>query len=351
MSKISAESSKNTSVTVAYATALLDYLHAQHIDVEALFTPAQLNLLRGEDPQKVISLNFWVEMLESASVELNQPSLPLLVGRSMSAKNFGILAYVGMSCLTLGEAIEHAVRYMKVVGNMSRMCLRTGGEAAEVPWIWPHDDTPPSCVAQVHMAVRFNAAKVFTGRPDLCCDAYFQFSAPADISPYKSVFGGDCYFDALETKLVFPKEYLALPMIAANASMRETISSQAQAILNQLEGAPPLLKAVQGLLLDGLSTNQSSIQFVAESMEMSARSLQRKLSQQGFKFQDILDDVRLRRAKQLLQTPMLLAEVAFLLGYSEQSSFQNAFKRWTGTTPEVWRQTEAAEPAKNGPPH
>jgi transcriptional regulator GlxA family with amidase domain len=130
-------------------------------------------------------------------------------------------------------------------------------------------------------------------------------------------------------------------MIAANASMRETISGQAQAILNQREGTPPLVKTVQGLLLDGLSTNQTSINVVAESMDISTRSLQRKLSEHGFKFQDILDNVRSDRAKQLLlQTPMQLAEVAFLLGYSEQSSFQNAFKRWTGKTPEVWRQTE-----------
>jgi AraC-like DNA-binding protein len=341
MAAIPTELGNNTSVTVAYAAALLDYLRANNVDAESLFTPAQLKLLSDKDPQKVIKLSFWVEMLESASVALNQPSLPLLVGQTMGAKNIGVLAYVGMSCLTLGEAIEHAARYMKIVGNMSRMCLRTCGETAEVPWIWPHDGTPPQCVAEVHMAVRLNSARVFTGRPDLYCDTYFQFPAPADISPYKLMFGGDCYFGAVDTKLVFPKEYLSLPMIAANASMRETISGQAQAILNQREGTPPLVKTVQGLLLDGLSTNQTSINVVAESMEISTRSLQRKLSEHGFKFQDILDNVRSDRAKQLLlQTPMQLAEVAFLLGYSEQSSFQNAFKRWTGKTPEVWRQTE-----------
>lgn len=343
MSEDSAEVSKDTNVTVAYAASLLDYLRAKNVDIEALFTPAQLKLLAGDDPQKVIKLSSWVEMLESASVALNQPSLPLLVGQSLAAKNFGVLAYVGMSCLTLGEAVEHAARYMKIVGNMSRMSLRICGDTAEVYWAWPHDDEPPRCVAELHMAARLHSARVFTGRPDLYSDAYFQFSAPADISPYRQVFGGHCYFDALETKLVLPREYLALPMIAANASMRETISSQAQAILNQREDASPLLKAIQDVLLDGLSTNQTSIKVVAQSMEISARSLQRKLSEQGLKFQSILDDVRLCRAKQLLKTPMPLAEVAFLLGYTEQSSFQHAFKRWTGITPDAWRHAEAGK--------
>ena len=86
-----------------------------------------------------------------------------------------------------------------------------------------------------------------------------------------------------------------------------------------------------------------NLDVVAMRMCCSPRTLQRRLDDRGLKFQLLLDDARLQLAKRYLSkvgTP--LSEVALLLGYAEQSAFNHAFKRWTGVTPKVWREKNAA---------
>ena len=71
---------------------------------------------------------------------------------------------------------------------------------------------------------------------------------------------------------------------------------------------------------------------------MSTRTLHRRLEEHGRSFRDVISEVRRVRAEAYLRTPAIsLAEVAFLLGYSEQSTFQHAFKRWVGVTPGEFR--------------
>ncbi|MER2560426.1 MAG: helix-turn-helix domain-containing protein [Myxococcaceae bacterium] len=76
---------------------------------------------------------------------------------------------------------------------------------------------------------------------------------------------------------------------------------------------------------------------VAKSLGLSARTLQRRLASEGQSFDELLDETRRARALSLLSTRASLAEVAFALGYADQSSFQRAFRRWTRQTPRAWR--------------
>ena len=71
---------------------------------------------------------------------------------------------------------------------------------------------------------------------------------------------------------------------------------------------------------------------------LSGRTLQRRLSDRGYSFQTLVDDSRRELAKRLLkETDYPLAEIAFLTGFSEQSAFTRAFKRWAGQTPRSFR--------------
>ncbi len=328
-------------VTAAYASSLLDYLKSEGIEPTSLFRTEQIAQLEGGDGRRLIPLADWMDMLDTASFRLSQPDLPLRVGMHMTAKHLGVLGYVGMSCLNLGDAIEQLSRYSRLVGNISRAVIIEKGEIAEIIWDWGHESLPPSSMAQVQMAARWSNARRFTGLPQLAADAYFEFPAPNDISLYRSLFGGKCLFEQQQTKLVFPRKYLQLPFISGDVEIHQAIAKQAQQMLAALEDEPKFIQELRMLLLRGMTTGRLSLSDCAEELRIPARSLQRKLREHSVSFQQVLDQVRRNQAERLLSDPQnSLAEIAFLLGYTEQSSFQNAFKRWTGSSPQAWRKTE-----------
>ncbi|MEM7423891.1 MAG: helix-turn-helix transcriptional regulator, partial [Pseudomonadota bacterium] len=91
-----------------------------------------------------------------------------------------------------------------------------------------------------------------------------------------------------------------------------------------------------------LSEGVPSVSAVADRLGMSGRTLQRRLAEQGHAYQDLVDETRHDLAKRLLQrTDYALAEVAFLTGFAEQSTFTRAFKRWSGQTPATFRRGAA----------
>ena len=99
-----------------------------------------------------------------------------------------------------------------------------------------------------------------------------------------------------------------------------------------------IVHRTQTAIIDLLPSGQVSDEKVARKLFLSERSLQRKLQQTGTSFRKLLDTTREELAKQYIQDPSVdLTEIAFLLGFSEHSSFSRAFKRWTGNTPSETR--------------
>ncbi|HET8882355.1 MAG TPA: helix-turn-helix transcriptional regulator, partial [Solimonas sp.] len=105
-----------------------------------------------------------------------------------------------------------------------------------------------------------------------------------------------------------------------------------------------VVERVEDYVRGALSLGNCSIERCAKRLGTSVRTLQANLSESGLRFSDILEQQRIELAKVHLQEGRLsLDEIALLLGYSEQSSFGRAFKRWTGMTPQRYRrQLDAA---------
>jgi AraC-like DNA-binding protein len=321
-----------------YARGLLDYLRTRGIDPGQLYPAARIAQLEAARGHEEIPLHEWIGMFDTAIAALDEPDLPLKAGAALHVRHLGVLGHVLMNCTDLGEVAQQLSRYIRLLGQIGQPVLRITDGQAHLLWSWPYETDPAASVAQFMMGARAMFMRWLSDRPDLRYDGHFHFPRPRDVSAYERVFGGTLQFDQPASKMVFPAAYMALPVASADEDLREQLEARAQSLLKKLSGEPELLRRLRTVLSLNLANGRVALSDSAIALDLSARSLQRHLNTLGRSYQSVLDEVRQHAAEKLLRDGSIsLTQIAFLLGYTEQSTFHNAFRRWTGASPGAYR--------------
>ena len=146
------------------------------------------------------------------------------------------------------------------------------------------------------------------------------------------------WFSTGENALVLPTILLDTPCAKADPGLLAILDRHAAELLARIPSPNSLADRVRSILIRELRGGDPSASLVAARLKMSVRTLHRGLLTEGMRFGEIFDQLRHELAiRHLRDRRIALAEVAFLLGFSELSSFYRAFKRWTKTTPADYR--------------
>lgn len=334
----------NAQLAAFYARGLMDYLQGRGIDAAKLVIEVPMARAGAMAISPEISLTEWVRLLDAATKAVGEPDLPAKAGESLQIRHLGALGHVLMNCSDLEEVYQQLARYIRLLGQIGQPVLTVRGAEAHLLWQWPYPNSAPQSVALFMLAARVRFMRWLTDRPDLRVDASFHGPAPGALEGFIRVFGGRVQFDAAESQLVFPTEYLSLSVVTADVESRREAEERAQAQLQRITKEPPLLRQIKSVLILRMTSGCVHLRDTASSLHLSARTLQRRLAELGANYQQILDEVRADSAKQLLHDPnMPLTQIAFLLGYSDQSTFHTAYRRWFNTSPGLSRRKRQAE--------
>jgi len=135
-----------------------------------------------------------------------------------------------------------------------------------------------------------------------------------------------------------PLDAWVLPLRRRDPILRQMLEGHANALLARLPARSGVAADAQRTLTSRVAGGDTRIDSIARHIAMSARTLQRKLAEEGTSFQKLLDDARREAAGTYLrESALAIGEIAYLLGYSEPAPFHRAFKRWYATTPEAFR--------------
>ena len=129
-----------------------------------------------------------------------------------------------------------------------------------------------------------------------------------------------------------------MPLESADPGLSLMMEREARDLLADFDINSNLVSAVRARIYQQLADGEPSLESVADSLGMAARTLSARLARRSLRFADILDGLRQSLAELYLQDSALsLTEIALLLGFAESSSFSRAFRRWRGTSPNQWR--------------
>ncbi|MGH7468350.1 MAG: helix-turn-helix domain-containing protein [Longimicrobiales bacterium] len=165
---------------------------------------------------------------------------------------------------------------------------------------------------------------------------------PPSTSPYVELFRATVRFGAPLDRLCFSELEWNAPTVSADTALARLLEEHARIQAQRMPQAAPsfrieVQKAIANVLPEG-----GSAEDVARALHCSVRTLQRKLVATGTTFREVYETVRGQLAQEYLtDRKVSIAEVAFLLGFSDQSSFNRAFGRWTGESPGRWRRQRA----------
>jgi AraC-like DNA-binding protein len=166
----------------------------------------------------------------------------------------------------------------------------------------------------------------------------FEHSRLSGTTKYQEVFCCPVIFNQKSNSIVFARSLLDMPILTADSRLFQALEpflQRQQAARTELD----LLSRMGSYIASGLGSGSVNIEFVASSMNMSVRTLQRRLSEQGLDFTQTVEDVRRSLAEEYVaNSDYSFTNIAMFLGYSEASSFSRAFRRWTQCTPQQYRQ-------------
>lgn len=337
-----------SSLGTASIAALRQYVRAaEHggIDTAPLLAQAGLTLTRSQsDDARIDGARFqhFIRLLADATAN---PLLGLETGDFVQPGSYSVLGYITMSCSTLGEAIQYIIPYEKLVGDMGITQFLVRGN--EMHLIWQCAYTDP--VVRPHMidnviASWITYARWLSDEPTTSPTAvHLERRWPGEeaAAAYRRRWGCPVHFDSKDNRVVAPQALLSVPLRQPDPGLRKTLEAHARTQMASMTEDTRLqtraFNAIRQQLMEGVSRQD----IVAQQLNMTSRTLQRKLSQEGSSYQALLTEVRQSLAEDFLaNTALPIPEIALRLGFSETSSFHRTFKRNTGMTPGEYRQKE-----------
>ncbi|MEH6580877.1 MAG: AraC family transcriptional regulator [Halioglobus sp.] len=330
----------------ASVPAVKQYLQAAQacgVDYESLLADANIHPEALQDNNKRISTKAMERLLALLIPASKDPCFGLHTARLVEPASYSVLGYINLNCSTLRETLANTAVFEKIVGDMGKSSTQI--EGGFVTQRWDCSFTDPLVRRHVIENVLGSWGvylRDFAHLDTTLADCiWFEHSAPESpelMKDYTELFGCDVLFDQAASGFRFKEELLDIGLPQADKKLLKTLLDHATQILLEIDRDQPITIRVKNLLRLMLKEKEPSSAQIAEILNMSSRTLQRKLNAEDTQYKTVLNDVRLELALYYLEnTTLSLDQIAYELGYSEARSFYRGFKQWTGRTAGSYR--------------
>jgi len=270
-----------------------------------------------------------------AARELGDPSFGLRFGRSLTLRDLDLLGYICLNSATFGDLLHNIQRYARVFSDGTRPSLvRDGDTVALVQNIL--DPKVLGLTQWVELTQSFNAhiRAALIGSDSTAVAVELVHARVGPESEYLKALGAPVRFEAGRTATIMPADVMTAAIDTADDRLLAILKQHAEEVLERQTFGGDIRHAVQRLIAPRLQSGEPTIDSVARDLGMSSRTLARRLSEHGVTYRDLLTDLRRELAVRYLSDRChSSAQIAYLLGFTDASTFSHAFKRWTGRPP------------------
>jgi AraC-like DNA-binding protein len=304
-------------------------------DVDTLLEAIGFCRTAADNPDALIPCEVCGALFNRAAQERPLKNLAVRLAAETSIGTFELLDYLIVTAETVGDGLRQFARYVVLVAPSIGIEIHGDEEPIRVQWI----DSPSSSFGieySVTLVVR-NLRIETEGRVSFESVSFRH--QPDDVSEIELVLGCPVRVGAAWSGLSLSRDAWHVPLRRRDPVLRRMLESHTRAVSSLATPTESLAVNLHRVVASRLARGQSKIEAVARDLGMSSRTLQRRLTQHGLSYQQVLDRVRRETAERsIADSSLSIGEIAYLVGYSEPAAFHRAFKHWTGTTPQTYRQ-------------
>jgi AraC-like DNA-binding protein len=319
-----------------------EFTRSQNLNPAALLREAGLPRDALENPDALISFHRFALVLELASKASENPLFGLEFGLHQGVGIFGSLFYLMRNAQSVGDALRDLGHYFHVHDNYGDVVVHRADDHALLYYATEAQNLPGSRqVSELVVGVGHQLMRTLLGGRWQPAVAMFQHAPAVNLVRYRRLLGVAPRFNSAFDAWMFDVGLLNVPLSDADPAlhrlMQQHLDNASRLHSNQLPSH------IQRLLRSFLPSGRVTIDYIADFMRLSPRSLQRHLAEQGTSFQTLLDDTRQTMTLRYLEeSDMTLMQLTEVLGYANQSAFSRAFQRWFGVSPRQWLKQQKA---------
>jgi AraC-like DNA-binding protein len=302
------------------------------------------------DPDGRVRVSAYYALLEAVVERSGDPFFALRYLDQVAPDSIGAVGFLAVSSATLGQALERIVRFQRVLSGGDRFEMRRGRSSARFQ-VSSFGPTRPAHAITAEMyaydtsalAARLSGAPVRLERLEL------RHAPRAPAGEYHRRFGVVPRFGAPANRWSIPQRTLAHPMPRADAGLARVLERQVSRVEGTLPRSGSLAEELRLAIGTRLADGRPPLAELARALRLVPRTLQRRLDDEGLSYRELVDEARRAIALASLARGESIAEASFLAGFSQPRALHRAFRRWTGTTPEIFRAAQAPPEAGSSP--
>ena len=330
-------------VSGIYLHYIEGYLKELDLDSEAIFRDAGLIFSEHVHSGSRVELKVIANLIEHVNLHVKKSDFAFQLGRRIPLMAHGNLGAAMLSCKDLHSLLVLSERFSRLVfpsislsvfeqGNNTtfKITTDTGFPTLNIAIV---DAILGTCIENLQRLSDTNIQPINTT---------LRHKKPPHPEFYKTLSNNSIEFDAIDNTLTFSKKSMAIPLKSADNIGQDILVEKCKKDLDDIEQNSPLITRTIEIIITHLST-PPSLSFVANALEISERTLRRRLSEENISYRDLVKNIRHEKAIYFLQNTQLRIEnIASELGYRETSNFRRAFKNVTGVTPRDWRKSSTS---------
>lgn len=320
--------------TISAPTTKILYklMEKYNLDSEALFNKAGILKQDLSNIDKRISYGVFHGLWEQATLLIDDPCFGLKGVDVWHPSDLSALGYAWMTSATLRDALERFQRYIRVLTEFYEIDLLETDKGYELVFNFQDNEALNMAQADASMAIVIEMCRIDLEQKITPVIVFLTHPEPQCKEAYTSYFGCTVQFDQPINKIILPIDIIDVALFNSDPNLALINDHAIAQYLNKLNDHD-IISKVKKIITQHLTFGITNEQ-VAYKLNLSERTLNRRLKEQGYTFKDILKDVRVNLSKLYIQKNQFnVTEIAFQLGFSDSSSFSRAFKRWTGASP------------------
>lgn len=241
-----------------------------------------------------------------------------------------VIGLTALASPTLRDAYRTVARFARVADDGVQLQLESHGEVTHLRWLSESQDRLSRHMLENSMGLLCEIG--LRGLPGgfAIREVRFRHGPPPRTEVHGRYFGAPVRFDQPRMELLLDEEQLARPMRGADPALRALLEQHLQSLVDRRPRGAAFADRVRGALVTALRDGGPTVEAVAARLRCSPRTLRRRLQDEGQSFQ------------QMSEGHLSIAEIAFLLGYSEVSAFHRAFRKWSGAAPAEFRRARVS---------